>query len=97
MNEIDRQMNGLFSLPKAREGYMQHRLTMDGNGAIRRNMTKGAILFLCLAASALPGCVQVTAPDKPIVINLHIAIRQEVLYRLDQASKEVIEENSEIF
>ncbi|RDV07914.1 YnbE family lipoprotein [Sphingorhabdus pulchriflava] len=60
-------------------------------------MKKGAFLFVCVAASALTGCVQVTAPDKPIVINLNIAIRQEVLYRLDQASKEVIEENSEIF
>ncbi len=76
---------------------MRHRLTADGNGAIRLNMKKGAFLFLCLAATALPGCVQVQAPDKPIVINLNIAIRQEVLYRLDQASKEVIEENSEIF
>jgi YnbE-like lipoprotein len=97
MNENDRQMNGLFSLPKAREGYMRHRLTADGNGAIRLNIKKGAFLFVCLAATALPGCVQVQAPDKPIVINLNIAIRQEVLYRLDQASKEVIEENSEIF
>lgn len=97
MNENDRQMNGLFSLPKAREVHMRHRLTMDGNGAIRQNMKKGAFLFLCIAASALPGCVQVSAPDKPIVINLNIAIRQEVLYRLDQASKQVIEENSEIF
>ena len=97
MNENDRHMNGLFSLPKAREVYMRHGLTMDGNGAIRQNMKKGAFLFLCIAASALPGCVQVSAPDKPIVINLNIAIRQEVLYRLDQASKEVIEENSEIF
>ena len=97
MNEIDRQMNGLFSLPKAREDYMRHRLTAVGNGAIRPKMKKGAFLFICLSASALAGCVQVQAPDKPIVINLNIAIRQEVLYRLDQASKEVIEENSEIF
>lgn len=97
MNRNQRNMNGLFSLPKAREGYMRHRLTADGNGAIRLNMKKGAFLFVCLAATALPGCVQVQAPDKPIVINLNIAIRQEVLYRLDQASKEVIEENSEIF
>ena len=97
MNRNDRQMNGLFSLPKATEGYMRHRLTTDGNGAIRPNMKKGAFLFVCIAASTLPGCVQVSAPDKPIVISLNIAIRQEVLYRLDQASKQVIEENSEIF
>jgi hypothetical protein len=76
---------------------MQLRLTADCNNAIRRNMMKGAILFVPLLGAALSGCVQVTAPDKPIVINLNIAIRQEVLYRLDAASKEVIEENSEIF
>ncbi|MBK8373574.1 MAG: YnbE family lipoprotein [Sphingomonadales bacterium] len=60
-------------------------------------MKKGAILFLPLLATMLPGCVQVTAPDKPIVINLNIAIRQEVLLRLDEASKKVTEENPEIF
>lgn len=59
----DRHMNGLFSLPKAREGYMRHRLTADGNGAIRLKMKKGAFLFVCVAASALPGCVQVSAPQ----------------------------------
>jgi YnbE-like lipoprotein len=47
--------------------------------------------------ASLSGCVQVTAPDKPIVINLNIAIRQEILYKLDAASKKVIEENPEIF
>lgn len=97
MTKIDCAVNNSFSLPKAREDYMRHRLTTDGNGAIRPDMKKGAFLFLCVAASTLSGCVQVQAPDKPIVINLNIAIRQEVLYRLDQASKEVIEENAEIF
>lgn len=76
---------------------MRWALTMDCNGAIRRAMKKGAFLFVGLAAPTLGGCVQVTAPDKPITINLNIAIRQEVLYRLDQASKQVIEENPEIF
>lgn len=97
MNRLDRALNNPFSLPKAREDYMRHRLTAKGNGAIRPNMKKGAFLLLCLATSALSGCVQVAAPDKPIVINLNIAIRQEVLYRLDQSSKKVIEENAEIF
>jgi hypothetical protein len=97
MNEILPKMNDPFSLPKAGKGYLLPALTTGGNDAIRRNMKEDAILFLVLAASALAGCVQVSAPDKPIVINLNIAIRQEVLYRLDQASKEVIEENSGIF
>lgn len=64
--------------------------------AILRNPW-GQMTVMAVATALLGGCVTVTAPDKPIVINLNIAIRQEVLYRLDQASKEVIEENSEIF
>lgn len=52
---------------------------------------------LALAAGSLGGCVTVSAPDKPIVINLNINIKQEVVYRLDGKAKAVIEENAEIF
>ena len=72
-------------------------LTNRMDSAIRRNMGKAILLSIPVMAAALSGCVQVTAPDKPIVINLNIAIRQEVLYRLDAASKKVIDENPEIF
>ena len=34
------------------------------------------------ALVALGGCVKVSAPEKPIVINLDINIRQEVVVRL---------------
>lgn len=71
-------------------------LTNRMDSAIRRNMGKILVLTPIMVA-ALSGCVQVTAPDKPIVINLNIAIRQEILYKLDAASKKVIEENPEIF
>jgi YnbE-like lipoprotein len=81
-----------FSMAKARGVHMRRQLTAGRDGASRRNM-KGAILLLPVLAA----CVQVTAPDKPIVINLNIAIRQEVLLRLDAASKKVVEENPEIF
>ncbi|MGB5078992.1 MAG: YnbE family lipoprotein [Sphingorhabdus sp.] len=59
----------------------------------------GKLIFVLapMMIAGLSGCVQVTAPDKPIVINLNIAIRQEILYRLDAASKKVIDENPEIF
>jgi hypothetical protein len=76
---------------------MRGGLTQGRNGAIRQYVKKGAILLLPFAALALPACVQVTAPDKPIVINLNIAIRSEVLLKLDEASKKVTEENPEIF
>ena len=76
----------------------KHRqLTNRMDSAIRRNMGKKIFVLMPIAMTALSGCVQVSAPDKPIVINLNIAIRQEVLYRLDAASKKVIDENPEIF
>lgn len=50
-----------------------------------------------LGAVALGGCVQVTAPDKPIVIELNVNIRQEVIYRLAADAGNTIEENEDIF
>ncbi|WP_294089993.1 YnbE family lipoprotein [Sphingomonas sp.] len=43
------------------------------------------------------GCVNVAAPDKPIVINLNINITQQVVYRLDGQAKELIQQNPGIF
>ena len=48
-------------------------------------------------ASMLSGCVQVTAPDKPIVIELNVNIRQEVIYRLAADAGNTIDENEDIF
>jgi hypothetical protein len=76
---------------------MHSGLTKRRDSAILPNMKKGTILLLSLSGLILPGCVQVAAPDKPIVINLNIAIRQEVLLRLQDASKKVIDENPDIF
>jgi hypothetical protein len=55
---------------------------------------------LLLAAPVLlgaAGCVQVAAPDKPIEINLNINIRQEVVVRLQQDVKELIDKNPGVF
>ena len=57
-------------------------------------------LFLLGAVSAtglLGGCVNVTAPDKPIEINLNINITQQVVYKLDGQAKALIDENPGIF
>jgi hypothetical protein len=72
-------------------------LTNRTDNAIRSKMGKMTLLFMPLMASVLTGCVQVTAPDKPIVINLNIAIRQEILYKLSAASEKVIEENPGVY
>jgi len=59
---------------------------------------KGMIALLLLGAGgATSGCVNVTAPDKPIEINLNINVTQEVVYRLDSEAKTLIEQNPGIF
>ena len=49
------------------------------------------------SALALGGCVSVSAPDKPIVIELNINIKQEVIYRLAADAGNTIDENAESF
>ncbi len=62
---------------------------------ILRMMTRTiAIIGL---TSALPGCINVSAPDKPIEINLNINVTQEVVYRLDGEAKSLIQQNPGIF
>lgn len=46
---------------------------------------------------ALAGCVTVNAPAKPIVIELNINIKQEVVYRLSGEAAKTIDENKGIF
>jgi hypothetical protein len=43
------------------------------------------------------GCISVTAPDKPIVIELNINIKQEVIYKLSADAGNTIESNKDIF
>jgi len=58
---------------------------------------KAALAALMGSAMALSGCVSVKAPDKPIVIELNINIKQEVVYRLAADAKNTIDANSGIF
>ncbi len=52
-----------------------------------------------LTAATLPlcGCISVKAPDKPIELNLNVAIRQEVVVRLQQDVQQMIEKNPQAF
>ena len=50
-----------------------------------------------LAAIGMGGCVNISAPDKPIVITLNVNITQEVVYRLDGQAKNLIQQNPGIF
>ena len=69
---------------------------------LRGDATQGAMrgLKLFLAAPVLlcsAGCVSVSAPEKPIEINLNINIRQEVVVRLQQDVRDLIKENPGVF
>jgi hypothetical protein len=48
-------------------------------------------------AAATGGCISISAPDKPIQINLNINVTQEVVYRLDNEAKTLIQQNPGIF
>ncbi len=67
------------------------------NAANVRRMGLERALAAAILAGCAAGCVQVSAPDKPIEINLNINIRQEVVVRLQQDVRELIEENPGVF
>lgn len=81
-------------------------LTCRADGAKNANVGPSAgdrgRRFALLAAvvagsSQIGGCVSVTAPDKPIIIELNVNIKQEVIYRLAADVTKNIESNPEIF
>jgi hypothetical protein len=57
----------------------------------------GSIVVLLAGSAAVAGCISVNAPDKPIVIELNINIKQEVVYRLADDVKQNIDANPDIF
>ncbi len=62
-----------------------------------RTMRQMMLIGATFATGLLGGCVNVTAPDKPIEINLNINITQQVVYKLDGQAKALIDENPGIF
>jgi hypothetical protein len=60
-----------------------------------RKWIAGAMVVMGSALAG--GCISVTAPNEPIVIELNINISQEVVYRLAGDVQENIEANPEIF
>ena len=76
----------------------QANLTREGRDASRNGVrAKGRWLLVLAAGAALPGCVQVSAPERPIEINLNITIRQEVVVRLQRDAQELIQNNPGVF
>lgn len=76
---------------------------MKGGGMIKQQEGRwsgrfaGGMVAASMAFGLVGGCVNVSAPDKPIVIELNINIRQEVVYRLDAEAAKTIEQNKDIF
>ena len=65
----------------------------------RGDKTRGRAMMAAAAilSASLGGCINITAPAEPIVIELNINIRQEVIYRLAEDAANTIEENADIF
>ena len=72
-------------------------LTRIGLDARHAAMRWWPMLSAAVVPTLLAGCVQVSAPDKPIEINLNINIRQEVVVRLQEDARDLIQKNPGVF
>jgi len=70
-----------------------------GKGHGRRAVGAGLmkVAGVMIAAGMVAGCITVNAPAKPIVIELNINIKQEVVYRLAADAGKTIDSNKDIF
>jgi hypothetical protein len=75
--------------------YRMDAMQQGGAGSGRRVASLSAVLVA--AMMTLSGCISVNAPDKPIVIELNINIKQEVIYKLAADAADTIEANPDIF
>ncbi len=72
------------------------RKTRGESGGVRAGrLVNFGVLLGC--TSALIGCINIAAPEEPIVIELNINIRQEVILRLAEQAADTVEENADIF
>lgn len=88
------------SLPAATSPAMTqgHDNQQQGFQSGRRAVRAGMMTVMGMTvAFGLVGCIQVAAPDKPIVIELNINIRQEVVYRLAADAAKTVEQNKDVF
>lgn len=88
---MHQELTGCASLAKvpAMSGYLL-RKRLPGRRKIAAAVLVGGLVVLS-------GCVSVQAPDKPIVIELNINIKQEVVYRLAQDAQKTVEEHGDVF
>ncbi len=72
-------------------------LTRAGLEAGQGIKRKSAMLLGWPFLVLLGGCVEVSAPERPIEINLNINIRQEVVVRLQEDVRDLIKRNPDVF
>ena len=72
-------------------------LTRSERKRSKHGMRMTIAMALAGTGLAAGGCVNVSAPDKPIEINLNVNVKQEVVYRLDGDAKNLIQSNPGIF
>ena len=76
---------------------MHSALTGTTDRPTKTAMRKVMMLTALATLGTTGACVTVSAPDKPIVINLNIKVSQEVVYRLDGQAKSLIQAQPGIF
>jgi hypothetical protein len=81
-------------LPLAKSLPMQEE--RNGGRGQGRKVARAATVAVA-GSMMLAGCISVNAPDKPIVIELNINIKQEVIYRLAEDAQKTIDQNKDIF
>ena len=76
---------------------MMTRMEMQTRRRTRGAHGWGRTLAVLPLIAGLGGCIQLSAPEKPIEINLNINIRQEVVVRLQQDVRDLINKNPGVF
>ena len=85
------ELTGTVVAATTRTMRRMHSTRRSGRRAVR------AAMVLLAGSQAVGGCISVNAPDKPIVIELNINIKQEVIYRLSKDAADTIDKNPGIF
>jgi hypothetical protein len=92
MNHCELTASAPAATSSGMTGGGQGRMARHGHAKAGTMMAAAAIL-----SAGLGGCINIAAPDEPIVIELNINIRQEVIYRLAEDAANTIDENADIF
>lgn len=72
-------------------------LTLKESNATPGWMNRATLLTAAFLAVPTSGCVQVSAPVEPIVIELNISVQQTVDVNLQEDVENLIENNPELF